>query len=384
MAAHLLHSLRLFPPNPNKTLKLRTQQKPIFSPDLSSKDISKLQTQPSLVSFSSKILSSYRGRLRLVSNGNISSIPEKTRNYEFSDADTEVELRLDIGTLDIQSTSDIFVDADESSLLVRVKASERLIPLMESCRLFDRVKPGETIWYLDEDQLVINLKKYDTELKWPDLMESWESLKSGMMQLLKGTSIYVIGDSTEMNQEVARELAIGLGYTPFSTSELLESYTQQSINSWVISEGADSVAEAESSLLEGLSSHVRTVVATLGGPHGAATRHDKWRHLHAGFSVWLSNSQAADEASAKEEAQRHMKQGNIAYSKADVVVKFSGWDKEHTTLVAQACLSALKQLILSDKQLTGKKSLYIRLGCRGDWPNIKPPGWDPSSEEAKV
>lgn len=27
----------------------------------------------------------------------------------------------------------------------------------------------------------------------------------------------------------------------------------------------------------------------------------------------------------------------------------------------------------------GKKSLYIRLGCRGDWPNIKPPGWDPSA-----
>lgn len=27
----------------------------------------------------------------------------------------------------------------------------------------------------------------------------------------------------------------------------------------------------------------------------------------------------------------------------------------------------------------GKKSLYIRLGCRGDWPNINPPGWDPST-----
>ena len=27
----------------------------------------------------------------------------------------------------------------------------------------------------------------------------------------------------------------------------------------------------------------------------------------------------------------------------------------------------------------GKKNLYIRLGCRGDWPNIKPPGWDPSA-----
>jgi len=30
--------------------------------------------------------------------------------------------------------------------------------------------------------------------------------------------------------------------------------------------------------------------------------------------------------------------------------------------------------------IEGKKSLYIRLGCRGDWPNIKPPGWDPSSD----
>jgi hypothetical protein len=32
----------------------------------------------------------------------------------------------------------------------------------------------------------------------------------------------------------------------------------------------------------------------------------------------------------------------------------------------------------------GKKSLYVRLGCRGDWPNIMPPGWNPLSgkEEA--
>lgn len=39
-------------------------------------------------------------------------------------------------------------------------------------------------------------------------------------------------------------------------------------------------------------SHARSVVATLGGQHGAARRHDKWRHLHAGFTVWLSISEA--------------------------------------------------------------------------------------------
>lgn len=69
--------------------------------------------------------------------------------------------------------------------------------------------------YIDEDQLVINLKKQDPELKWPDIVESWESLTAGSMQLLKGTSIYVVGDSTEVNEKVARELAVGLGYSSF-------------------------------------------------------------------------------------------------------------------------------------------------------------------------
>lgn len=66
--------------------------------------------------------------------------------------------------------------------------------------------------YIDEDQLVINLKKHDPDLKWPDIVESWESLTAGSTQLLKGTSIFLIGDSTDINQKVAHELAVGLGY----------------------------------------------------------------------------------------------------------------------------------------------------------------------------
>lgn len=75
------------------------------------------------------------------------------------------------------------------------------------------------IWiyrYIDDDQLVVNFKKQDPELKWPDIMESWESLAAGSSQLLKGTSIYLVGDSTEINLKVAEELATGLGYlSPF-------------------------------------------------------------------------------------------------------------------------------------------------------------------------
>lgn len=56
----------------------------------------------------------------------------------------------------------------------------------------------------------MNLKKVDSDLKWPDIKETWESLAEGVAQLLKGTSVYVVGDSTEINRKVAMELAKGL------------------------------------------------------------------------------------------------------------------------------------------------------------------------------
>ncbi|KAM1236368.1 hypothetical protein ACFX2I_037394 [Malus domestica] len=308
-----------------------------------------------------------------------SSVPAAVEDYEFVDASSEVELRLQLGGRNFENSRDIFVDADGTSLTIKVQHSGSLITLVETNHLFDKIKPSETIWYIDDDQLVVNLKKHDPELKWPDIMESWESLTAGSMQLLKGASIYIVGDSTEINQKVAQELAVGLGYTPLSTKEFMESFAKQTIESWLLAEGSDSVAEAENAVLQSLSSHVRAVVATLGGQHGAAGRADKWRHLYAGFTVWVSQTEATDEDSAKEEARSHIKDGSLAYSNADVVVKLQGWDAVHAKSVAQGCLSALKQLILSDKKLPSKKSLYIRLGCRGDWPNIKPPGWDPSA-----
>ncbi|KAK3026692.1 hypothetical protein RJ639_041539 [Escallonia herrerae] len=258
---------------------------------------------------------------------------------QFSDGSSEMELRLKLGDRDIPSTRDISVEAEESSLAVRIKHSGSPMTLMETSCLYEKIKPAETIWslekksfvnllhenlsllfspnlivfprYLDEDELVVNLKKQDPDLKWPDIVDSWESLTVGVMQLLKGTSLYLVGDSTEINQKISRELAVGLGYvfsfgsrrvslfdssgcqdTPLSTKELLEACAKETIDSWVIADGSDAVAEAEGAILESLSSHVRSVVATLGGQHGAAGRANNWQHLYAGFTVWLSQSEA--------------------------------------------------------------------------------------------
>uniref|UniRef100_A0A803KUD6 Uncharacterized protein n=1 Tax=Chenopodium quinoa TaxID=63459 RepID=A0A803KUD6_CHEQI len=197
--------------------------------------------------------------------------------------------------------------------------------------------------------------------------------------VFKGRQVVVMIDSGATHNFISITLVEEASIPSTEGREFGVSLGNGDIVRGVNTDGSDAVAEAEAAVLESLSSHVRAVVATLGGKHGAAGRADKWRHLYAGLTVWLSQSAATDEYSAKEEAKKQVYEGSESYSKADVVVKFDSWDACYAKAVAQASLSALKQLILSDKKLPGKKSLYIRLGCRGDWPNIKPPGWDPSS-----
>uniref|UniRef100_A0A0D3HGY9 CS domain-containing protein n=1 Tax=Oryza barthii TaxID=65489 RepID=A0A0D3HGY9_9ORYZ len=260
------------------------------------------------------LLGAFPPPTRPLPRASVSSSTAPAKDYEFTDGGGEVELRLDIGKLGIENSRDVFVDVDDTSLLVRAKSDGTLRTLINVKQLFDRIKSSETIWFIDEDQLVVNLKKVEQELKWPDIDESWESLTSGITQLLTGISVHIVGDSTDINEAVAKEIAEGIG-------------------------------------------HVRTVVATLGGKQGAASRFDKWQYLHAGFTVWLSVSDASDEASAKEEARRSVSSGNVAYAKADVVVKLGGWDPEYTRAVAQGCLVALKQLTLADKKLAGEVSI---------------------------
>jgi hypothetical protein len=72
---------------------------------------------------------------------------------QFSDTGGEVELRLDIRSLNIESSSDVFVDADDTSLLIRVKSAGILKTLIDVNQLFERVKSSETIWYV----LLVNL-----------------------------------------------------------------------------------------------------------------------------------------------------------------------------------------------------------------------------------
>ncbi|EPS69151.1 shikimate kinase-like protein, partial [Genlisea aurea] len=304
----------------------------------------------------------------LCSSSSVPFVSSETTDYEFYDDSSEVELRLGLRN-EALIPAEISVDATETCLVIKVRNST----VLDTTCLYGTIKPSETIWYIDDDQLVVNLKKQDTELKWPDITESWESLTDGVAQLLKGTSVFLVGESTDINRKVARELAVGIRYTPLCTKELVETYMKRDIDSWFDEEGGcDAIVEAESAILESLSRHARAVVATIGGKHGAAGKATGWRHLYAGFCVWLAQSEdAGNSKPTKRNDEGRRRKEDYCYRNAEAVVKIGGvWDSKYSKAVAKASLSALKRLLLSDKHLTGRKSLYVRLGCRGDWPEI--------------
>lgn len=287
-------------------------------------------------------------------------------DYDFTDAGAEVELRIPFPAETSPDADEVFVNVQDTSLVITVKIRGEERVLLSIDRLYGQIKPAESAWCIDENEVVVSLKKNDVDVKWPDILEAWHSLSIGVSELLKGTSVYLVGDSSEINWAVARELALGLKYAPLWTGQLLEEVTKKSLHDLVIDEGEDSVAEAEDVMLESINTNVRVVVATLGGTLGAATRPEKWKNLHAGITVWLSQSEAKDEASAEEEARMAKQSESQTYARADVVVMLGGWDSDAARPAAEGCLRALKCRLESDKELPGKKSLYIRMGCRGD------------------
>lgn len=67
---------------------------------------------------------------------------------QFSDASSEMELRLQLGSSGAVSSGDIFVDAEDSSLKIGVKQSGSFITLVEINQLYEKIKSSETIWFV--------------------------------------------------------------------------------------------------------------------------------------------------------------------------------------------------------------------------------------------
>ena len=207
-------------------------------------------------------------------------------------------------------------------------------------------------------------------------------------KLLNGCPLFFVGDDTEVNERVAEAFAEQLrGYTPLSTSKVVgEMNGVEDGDAVARDEGEDAAALAEAAVLETASTFVRTAVACRGGGGGAAARGACWRHIHGGIGVWL------DGCDGKPQANRKVLPQDEAYSLAEVKVVFEACtDVEVTTQsivpkVEEALIALMtnfereaekKGMPEGQRSLAAKKLLYVKLGARGDWPEIQPPEWQP-------
>lgn len=68
-----------------------------------------------------------------------------------------------------------------------------------------------------------------------------------------------------------------------------------------------------------------------------------------------------------------------AYQQAEIHIAIAKDDSEAMTprQVAEALLEQIMQrvaeLVKKDEDLCGKKGVYMKFGCRGDWPDLRPP-----------
>ena len=199
---------------------------------------------------------------------------------------------------------------------------------------------------------------------------------------MKGVSVTFVGDNEQANVAVANALAKTLGYTPLSTPALIEQVTSSTREEILAEDGEAGLVIAENAVLEQLSTMIRCCVATSGGGKGATARGDCWDYIFGQFTVWLDDVDAVEKAKLDPDSAPQ----RDAYAFADVRLVLSSTEvrTEHAaTNIATQVMSAVAQLIEGDPQLSGKKGFYVKMGCRGDWPVLQPPGWD-GTEKGKV
>jgi hypothetical protein len=143
-----------------------------------------------------------------------------------------------------------------------------------------------------------------------------------------------------------------------------------------------------------------------------------WRHLYGAFTVWLDvepeqSEETAPQRGAYSESEVHLKlqsgdvqeegmetasenvAAQVTLPPRDLAQKCQRFPLEcytdtppgsaefalrHLRSDNQGVLQAIAALVercKKDKKLPDGKRLYVKLGCRGDWPDIQPPDWQP-------
>ena len=193
---------------------------------------------------------------------------------------------------------------------------------------------------------------------------------------LTGTGLAFVGDDGALNRSVADLAAAALNYVPLHTEDIVLQAASASeagpsgaspggAEALLETMGEEDLGAAEALVLESLSTTVRCSLSTCGGGRAATARPFCWRHLHGHFCVWLDGSPG--EPPASEEPQREV------YALADLQVRIDPavlGQPGAAEQVLSTVVPAVQATLLQQPGLVNKKQLYVKLGCKGDWPDL--------------
>jgi hypothetical protein len=206
--------------------------------------------------------------------------------------------------------------------------------------------------------------------------EKPRSLLSRVRHDLKGISLTFVGDSSALNRAVATVMADRLQYVPLHTEAIIEQLVGQSAAEIVAEEGPSGLGIAEVQVMATMQSQIRSCISTCGYGAGVAARADAWRYLFGQIVVWLDVDASRSEA---ESPQRGAYELSELHLELDPEVTKS--PEETAQSLVEPILTAVEALLQREFAETttmdypGRKNLYMKLGCRGDWPNIQSPEW---------
>ena len=207
-----------------------------------------------------------------------------------------------------------------------------------------------------------------------------QKLADAVVLLLRGVNVVTIGENETANHQLSELLAPLLNYSPMSVPKLIEGISGGKTREEIArTEGDAEALIVENSVHEQLSQFLRVSLATCGANGvGALARGDCWAWIFGMITIWVDDEESAklSEQNPENFPQRE------AYELADirVVLKGKELNEDEKEKTVRAVLEGVKALIDHDEHFAGKKSLYTRMGCRGDWPILQAPEWDGSVE----
>jgi len=227
-------------------------------------------------------------------------------------------------------------------------------------------------------------KPHPKALKALEKLRLQDANTRALLDRLGSVGFVVAGDNTELNWLIAQQLAKRISYFSVSTLRILSGLHKLDLKTTsrealVEKLGSEQkLIEEEAKILHGLRNEKRVVIATIAD--GATGQHSTYRDLWGAFIIHLDMVDGTAAPKPPSPARQ------VLQSNAEVKVemkKGKGFSDTGITTEQQA-KAAVDQFMInmvnfmnSNPNIVNKKREYVHYGCRGDWPEIKPPEWSP-------